>query len=89
MFICTLFTAPLEKREPGKETEHGDFGCEIEISDTILRQSGDPLAYVQSYIAATLAKAVQETGVPRDYWFSTFSREAQRAFHFPKRVNWK
>ena len=89
MFIGTLFTKPLEKRDRGLPTEHGDFGTELDVDEFSLDYLRGPKDFVHTFIAATLAKAIRDTGVPREYWYSTFTPEAQLMFGLPHEVNWK
>lgn len=89
MYICRLFTDPLEMRRPDTPNEFGVFECIVALDEVEITESGDAQAYVNRYIATCLANCVQQTGVPMHFWVAEFSTAAQQRLSFPKEVRWK
>lgn len=87
LHMGTLSTQPLEIQTPGEPAEGGVFEVEVYIDDLTLRKSGAPKEYFFRELAIHLAQAMKDTGVPREYWWCKFSKDAQIMFNLPAVVN--
>ncbi len=83
MFIGTLCTDIVEKHEFGLLAEGGQFTIKVAVENDYIEKSGSPKTYVLREIAIHLAQAIQDTGVPREFWYFESSLEAQKEFELP------
>jgi hypothetical protein len=82
--LAMLSTIPLEMQMRGQETEGGVFEVEVEIDLQQMRRSGDPFGFFKHELSLHLAQAVLDTGIDKQYWYVTFTDQAQHMFNLPE-----
>ena len=82
--LATLHTDVIEKHDLGKPLEGGQFDVPVDLSIELMEKSGSPRKFFFHEIAIHLAQGIQDTGVPREFWYVRFSKEAQREFNMPE-----
>lgn len=83
MLIATLFTDILEHRSPGTPTEGGRYELEVRVKKDEMLKSGGPREFCFRQIGLHLGQAIQDTGVPREYWYAKFPEAIQKEFNLP------
>lgn len=85
MLFATLKTDIIERHSPSQPAEGGVFEVEIHMTDAELRVSASPRQDAFRKMATILGLAIDETEVPREFWYVTFPKPIQREFNLPPR----
>lgn len=89
LHFATLYTEVIELRTPGEPTEGGQFEMQIFIDTDILRKEPSPRTYFFREIGLHLRRAIEETGVPQEYWWVKFESTPQKEWGLPQRQKLK